>query len=96
MVEWINSCVINTHHPKGIVEMDADGAGEFISKSFFFALGESKGNTLRTGTPYQHTNQTTVERQHGTIQRMSVTMRIAVGMPPEWSVHSDRQSVHIL
>ena len=73
----------------------ADGAPELSSNSFR-AKRVSEGITLRTGAPYQHTDQTTAERVQGTIQRMSLTMRVASGLPQVYSAYADKQAAHII
>jgi hypothetical protein len=98
VVAWIESWVKNAHalhFPKRIVAMDADGAPEFTSNSFR-AKRIEEGINLRTGAPYQHTDQTTAERVQGTIQRMSLTIRVASGVPQPYSAYADRQATHIL
>ena len=94
VVAWIESWVKHAHalhFPKRIAAMDADGAPEFTSNSFR-AKRIEEGIHLRTGAPYQHTDQTTAERVQGTIQRMSLTIRVASGVPQPYSAYADRQA----
>ena len=98
IVDWVDSWVLHAHalhHPKRIVAMDADGAPELKSNSFR-AKRVAEGINLRTGAPNQHTDQTTAERVQGTIQRMSLTIRVAAGVPQPYSAYADRQATHVL